>query len=95
MKLPSHVKIKNKVVYEVVFVEKFKDPKQVGECRFDQKQIAIKIGLSPRQTIKTFYHEILHSVAFERNIDISHKAIYQFEDAIYYILFHNKWDLDE
>lgn len=63
----------------------------MGECRFDSRQIALKDGLSDRQEFKTFAHELLHAIAVERNIKISHEAIYQLEDAIYYLLFHNKW----
>ena len=92
MKIPSHIKIKNKIVYEVVWVDKFKDTEQLGECRFDTKQILIKTGMSHKQTVKTFLHECTHAFCFERKIDISHKAVYQLEDAIYYLIFHNKWE---
>lgn len=92
MKLPSHVKIKNKVVYEVVLVSEFKDPEVLGECRYDQKQIALKIGQSKRQLLKTFYHEVFHAICHERGIEIPHKSIYKLEDAIYYLIFHNDWE---
>jgi hypothetical protein len=90
-KVPSHIKIKNKVSYEIVWVESFEDDTTVGECRFDARQIAIKTGLSKRETIKTFIHEVLHAIEFERGIKIQHKAIYQLEDAVFYLLFHNDW----
>ncbi len=90
-KIPSHIKIKNKVVYEIVWVDSFKDEDVLGECRYDTKQIALKKGQSDRETFKTFSHELFHAVCFERGINVSHKAIYQFEDAIFYLLFHNEW----
>lgn len=89
--IPPHIKIKNKVVYEVVWVDQFKDPEVLGECRFDSKQIALKIGVSERETYKTLIHEVLHAVEFERGVKLQHKAIYQLEDALFYILFHNDW----
>lgn len=92
MKPPSHIKIKNKVSYEVAHVESFRDPDVMGETRFDSKMIVIKKGQSPKQEWKTTCHEILHSICYERGIDISHKAIYQLEEALYYLVFHNKWD---
>lgn len=90
-KIPARLKIKNKVVYEIVWVDSFTDPDVLGECRFDSKQIAMKSGLSERETYKTLIHEVLHAMEFERGIKISHKAIYQLEDAVFYLLFHNDW----
>jgi len=91
--IPPRVKIKNKVVYEIVWVDSFKDEKTLGECRYDHKQIALKKGCSYKETWQTFSHEIFHAISHERGIKISHRAIYQMEDAIYYILFHNDWDI--
>ncbi len=89
--IPSQIKIKNKVVYDIAYIDSFKDKDQLGECRFDERLILIKRGQSERQEIKTLTHELLHSVAFERGINISHRAIYQLEDALFYLLFHNDW----
>ena len=91
-KIPSHIKIKNKVVYEIVWVDSFKEPDVLGECRYDTKQIALKKGESEKGTFKTFTHELSHAVCHERGIAIRHQAIYQLEDAIFYLLFHNDWD---
>ena len=92
MKIPSRIKIKNKVVYELVWVDEFADPDTLGECRFDFKQIVLKRNQSERETLKTLFHELLHCLEFERNIKIPHKTIYQLEDAIYYLIFHNDWE---
>lgn len=91
-KIPSHVKVKNKVVYEVVWVDSFSDVDVLGECRFDSKQIAIKKGQSAAQVMKTFIHELLHAVEFEREVKLPHKTVYQLEDAVFYLLFHNDWE---
>lgn len=90
-KIPSRLKIKNKVAYEIVWVDSFEDKDILGECRFDSKQIAIKKGQSERELIKTFIHEALHAIQFERDIKLTHKSVYQLEDGLYYILFHNEW----
>lgn len=91
VKIPSRIKIKNKVVYELVWVDEFADSDTLGECRPWASQIAIKSGQSEKQEIKTVLHELLHAVCEERGIKISHRAIYQLEDALFYILFHNDW----
>ena len=90
-RIPARIKIKNRVVYEIVWVDSFKDPKTLGECRFDARQIALKTGQSDRETLKTLIHEILHAIDYERGIPIRHRTVYQMETAIYYILFHNDW----
>ncbi len=89
--IPSRLKIKNKVAYEIVWVDEFKEPTTMGECRFDSKQIAMKTKQSDKEQFKTFVHEVLHAICMERDIKINHRAIYQLEDALYYILFHNDW----
>lgn len=90
-KIPARIKIKNKVVYEIVWVDSFADPDTLGECRPWAKQIALKQGQSERQIMKTFIHECIHAIEIERKIKISHTSIYQLEDALYYFLFHNDW----
>ena len=91
VKIPSRIKIKNKVVYELVWVDEFADSDTLGECRPWASQIAIKNGQSDKQEMKTFLHEMLHAICEERGIKVSHRAIYQLEDALFYILFHNDW----
>lgn len=93
-RIPAQVKIKNKVTYEIAWVDSFKDPKTLGECRFEARQIVLKKHQSERETFKTFVHELLHAVDYERNVRIPHKLVYGLEDAIYYLIFHNKWDVE-
>ncbi len=90
-KIPSRVKIMNKVVYEIVWVDSFKESTTLGECRPAQRQIALKSGQSERSTFKTFIHELSHAMCIERGIEISHNAIYDLENAVFYLLFHNDW----
>lgn len=90
-KIPPRIKVKNKVEYEVVWVDEFTAPDTLGECRFDAMQIAMKAGQSGKQEMKTLIHELLHAVCEERGVEISHRAIYQLEEALFYILFHNDW----
>lgn len=90
-KIPPRIKVKNKIEYEVVWVDEFTAPDTLGECRFNSRQIALKIGQSEKQEFKSLIHEMLHAICEERGIEISHRAIYQLEEALFYILFHNDW----
>lgn len=91
IKIPPNLKIKNKVVYEIVHSRDFIGGENFGECRFNEKQIVLSEKQSSVQEVKTFIHEVLHAICFERKIEISHKSIYQLEDAIYYIITRNKF----
>lgn len=88
-KIPSRVKIKNKVQYETVFIDKFPDPSTLGECRFDAKQIVLKKGQSDKQLVLSWLHECIHAMVHARNMNISHRDVYKLESALYYFLFHN------
>lgn len=48
-----------------MFIDAFADLKQVGECRFDAKQIVLKNGESDTETWNTFIHETAHAWSFE------------------------------
>lgn len=96
LKIPRHVKVKNKSEVEVVWVEGFKDSSQLGEYRTAHgvRQIALKRGMSEKQTRVIFLHELLHALEMERGIKIPHESIYKLSEALYYVLFHNEWDLE-
>jgi hypothetical protein len=63
--IPSKVRITSKVSYEVVFIDSFPDENQLGECRYYEKQIVLKNGLSDSETWSVFIHEIIHGISFE------------------------------
>lgn len=46
----------------------------------EQRVNYIKYGQDRRETFKTFFHEWLHSVEFEYDIEIPHKLISALED---------------
>jgi hypothetical protein len=85
MKIPHKVRIKPKVFYEVVFVDRFDDPNQYGECFHSDhekdvvRQIRIKANMSPMMTRQTFWHELLHAFEFEYEIAIKHSSIFELQ----------------
>ena len=91
MKLPHRIRIKAKVTYQVVWVDSFKDPKQRGECDDLAKQIAILKGMSERETLETFIHELLHAVELEYGIPIPHRLIYMLEMPFVKLAKLNGW----
>jgi hypothetical protein len=91
MKLPSKVRIKARVSYEILWIDQFDDPDCMGLCRFDTKQITLKKDMSLQETLETFIHELFHAIEFEYGIKIPHKSIYSMEGAVLKILKLNGW----
>lgn len=63
--IPSKVRITRNVSYEVLFIDQFTDEHQLGEARYNEKQIVIKNGRPDTETFSTYLHEILHAMSFE------------------------------
>jgi len=57
--IPPHVWTK-KGSYETLYTEDFKDGKTLGESRFDPKQIVLKKGLTDKELVHVFFHELIH-----------------------------------
>jgi len=80
--IPARVRITREVTYEICYVDSFKDAKQVGECRFNEKQIVIKKGESSTETYKTYIHERLHAFSFEYpGMNLTEKQVRLLEEA--------------
>jgi choline kinase len=85
--IPSTIKIKNNCIYEIVWVTKFtNDAKQLGEARYDTKQILIHIKQSDREAVHSFFHELFHVVAYEYDINLTEIQVIKLESALYYLL---------
>lgn len=85
--IPSSVRITKDITYEVVFIDKFNDRKQVGECRPDVRQIVIKKGQSATETFKTFLHETFHAVSLEtEDMELTERQVCKLEDGIFRVL---------
>jgi len=84
--IPHRVQITSKVFYEVCFVSDFPDGNTLGETRFEQKQIALKQGLSPKLTVVTYIHELAHAFAFENGANYTENQILASEKSFYFFL---------
>ena len=98
--VPHKILIKPRIAYEIVYVDRFDDPCQVGECRRTIgknsyegtiRQIAIKSGLSKRALLETLLHEVLHAVEYEYKLPIPHALIHKLEKPLLRLLIANGW----
>jgi len=86
-KIPSVVQLSRRGKYEVVWTDTIKNDTDVlGETRFDPKQIVIKTNESPKETVHTYVHEILHAISAEYDVNLTEAQVRKLEKALYYII---------
>jgi hypothetical protein len=95
MKIPHKIRITSKCSYEIVWVDRFDDIEQRGECWYDSKagvrQIRILKGMCEKLTFETLLHELFHAFEYETKGKIPHATIYLLEQAVHRILRLNGW----
>lgn len=91
IKLPFQKSYPKKIHFgEEIYTVSFKKGlKCFGQTDPSKKLITIKLGLSPRQTLATFIHELLHMIEFDHPLKMSHAMVYELEKAITEILLDN------
>lgn len=77
--IPASVKVGPRIHYEVLWTNQFENPDLMGEMRPDNRQIVIKSGLSPKETVTTFFHEWLHAVSDENEAALTEQQVSQLE----------------
>jgi hypothetical protein len=92
-RLPTPTKYPKKLhvrqeIYRVIFTSRL-DKDTLGITDSGDRTIRIKLGMSRRQTFRTFIHEVLHALEFEFGIKIKHKSVYKYSKAIHHLLVDN------
>ena len=82
--IPDRVQINKKVFYEVCYIHEFPDG-CLGETRYDQKQIVLKFGMSPKETVLTYWHEVLHAISWEHNVGLTETQVLNMEESGNYL----------
>ncbi len=93
MKIPSAIKIKKNVTYQIVWQDIVReDPNCMGHADGHAKIITLKTGISERESLETLVHEVLHIFTWEYlRLKIPHGLIYKLEKPIMTVLTLNKW----
>lgn len=80
-RIPHLVKFRRKV-YEICWIDNFKDDHTLGETRFDPRQIVIKSDMGDKECVKTYLHEILHAISHEYDANLTETQVRALEDAL-------------
>lgn len=75
IKFPFRIRYEPRKAYGVNFVSGFINPKDVGSCDPNAKEIKIKLGMSDRETVSTLTHEVFHLQNFERELGLTEDQI--------------------
>lgn len=81
--IPSSIKI-GKSIYEILWVNDFhKDHEQLGESRFGEvKQIVINLNQPIKEAVHTYWHEVIHAISVEYNVNMTEKQVRAFEKSL-------------
>ncbi len=72
--------------YKIIYTSRIK---HCGDTNWELKRIRIKKGMTPRETLSTLIHELLHVAEFEHGVKLKHKTVYKLERAIMSFLLDN------
>lgn len=78
--IPHRIKI-GTTEYEVLYVDDFKDGATAGETRWDPPQIIIKNGMSAKETVHTAFHEFIHAVSAEYDVNLTESQVEALEQS--------------
>lgn len=79
--IPSAVKVK-RALYEVLWSQEHVSGQNYGETRFNPKQLIIYDDGNAKETVHTFFHELLHAVSHEYEINLTEQQVQKLEDAL-------------
>jgi hypothetical protein len=88
--IPDRVQVGRKSWYTVLRV--VKPPSgdyTAGECDPNTKTIFIRINETPRQTVLTYLHEVLHAYSFEYDIGLTESQVTAMETKVFHYLLKN------
>lgn len=85
--IPHKVQITSKVYYEVLWSPKIVGGEDsYGLMRPDAKQIVLEQGNTPKTTVTTYLHEVIHAFSEEYDIGLTETQVRKMEKALHYVL---------
>lgn len=85
-RIPTQIKIKGhtwEVLWSPTIVQ---DEHVMGETRFNPNQIIIKTGQTPKESVHTYIHEVLHAIDHVYGIGLTERQVILLESALSVVL---------
>lgn len=86
--IPIQVQIDTGVFYDILWATEFKHH-LVGKTIPEYRQIILKTGETPKETVLTYLHEVIHAVSDAYGIGLTENQVLALESAIKHILKPN------
>ena len=90
--IPSRVQIASGVFYDVFYGQDLvvgKKTSCVGVTDHDKRLILLDKGISAKETVLTYLHELTHALSFEHEIILTETQVQLIEKSLYYMLKPN------
>lgn len=85
--IPHKVQITSKVWYEVLYTPTIVGGEDCyGVMRPDLKQILLIPGMTPKNHVGTYLHEVIHAFSQEHGLALTETQVRGIEKALHYIL---------
>lgn len=92
---PREIEIAPGVYYKVKFKRGLESKGYMGLAIFDDQEIWISMGLSPKERLSTFFHEVAHCLDEHYGLKWRHRDIYKMEEPLAFFFARNavwiKW----
>ena len=85
-KIPNKIQVKKDLWYEVLWTDEFFDGDYYGQMRPHSKQLILNKNQGPKETMHTFYHELIHLFVDEYGAKLSEADVQKLEKSLYYII---------
>lgn len=86
--IPARVQIAPKVFYEITWQKEMADTKGnhlYGITDLDNRIITIRMDMSPKLTVETFFHECCHAFSHEFNLGLTENQVLGMERMVPYL----------
>jgi hypothetical protein len=85
-RIPNVVKIGNEN-YHIYWVDGFPNRNLLGETKFStHRSITINLNQSIKETVHTYWHEVLHAISEEFEANLTEKQVLALEKSLRFIL---------
>lgn len=90
--IPSKIQIAPRLFYDVTWQKEIVDTKGnhlYGLTDLTNKIITIKMDMSPKLTVETYIHEVVHAFSEEYQLGLTENQVLKMEHTIPYIIKNN------
>jgi len=86
--IPPKLQLNKKSSYEVLW-DMDKNSPTLGLLRIEEKQIVLNHTQDDKEAVHTYFHEVLHALSVEYDVDLTEKQVRALEKGLYWLIKPN------